>query len=171
MGATFETIVFGVLAMFIIVMSVLTVTTGRIVRSATYLLFVLLGTAGLYFLLGYTFLGSVQIMVYAGGVVVLYVFSILLTSGAGDKAQKARRSRLFAGLVTSVAGAAMVLFITMTHHFVPATGNEIPVETGINNIGRMMIGSGKYEYILPFEAVSIFLLACIVGALLIARKR
>jgi len=43
----------------------------RIVRSATYLLFVLFGTAGIYFLLGYTFLGSVQIMVYAGGIVVL----------------------------------------------------------------------------------------------------
>ena len=57
-------------------MSIMTVTTQRIVRSATYLLFVLFGTAGIYFLLGYTFLGSVQIMVYAGGIVVLYVFSI-----------------------------------------------------------------------------------------------
>ncbi len=58
------------------------------VRSATYLLFVLFGTAGIYFLLGYTFLGSVQIMVYAGGIVVLYVFSILLTSGEGDGIEK-----------------------------------------------------------------------------------
>ncbi|MDR0892718.1 MAG: NADH-quinone oxidoreductase subunit J, partial [Mediterranea sp.] len=58
MGSTFETIVFYFLAAFIIVTSVLTVTTRRIVRSATYLLFVLFGTAGIYFLLGYTFLGS-----------------------------------------------------------------------------------------------------------------
>ena len=74
-----ETIVFYFLAAFISVFSILTVTTRRMVRSATYLLFVLFGTAGIYFLLGYTFLGSVQIMVYAGGIVVLYVFSILLT--------------------------------------------------------------------------------------------
>ena len=60
-----ETIVFYFLAAFISVFSILTVTTRRMVRSATYLLFVLFGTAGIYFLLGYTFLGSVQIMVYA----------------------------------------------------------------------------------------------------------
>jgi len=71
MGLTLETVVFYFLAVFIIAMSILTVTTQRIVRSATYLLFVLFGTAGIYFLLGYTFLGSVQIMVYAGGIVVL----------------------------------------------------------------------------------------------------
>ena len=55
-----ETIVFYFLAAFITVFSILTVTTKRMVRSATYLLFVLFGTAGIYFLLGYTFLGSVS---------------------------------------------------------------------------------------------------------------
>ncbi len=83
------------------------------VRSATYLLFVLFGTAGIYFLLGYTFLGSVQIMVYAGGIVVLYVFSILLTSGEGDMAAKLKRSRFLAGLGATVGGAIIVLFITL----------------------------------------------------------
>ena len=66
MEITLETVVFYFLAAFITVFSILTVTTHRMVRSATYLLFVLFGTAGIYFLLGYTFLGSVQIMVYAG---------------------------------------------------------------------------------------------------------
>ena len=101
MGSTLETVVFYFLAAFIIAMSIMTVTTQRIVRSATYLLFVLFGTAGIYFLLGYTFLGSVQIMVYAGGIVVLYVFSILLTSGEGDRAEKLKRSRCLAGHSTS----------------------------------------------------------------------
>ena len=54
MGSTLETVVFYFLAAFIIAMSIMTVTTQRIVRSATYLLFVLFGTAGIYFLLGYT---------------------------------------------------------------------------------------------------------------------
>lgn len=61
MGSTLETVVFYFLAAFIIAMSIMTVTTQRIVRSATYLLFVLFGTAGIYFLLGYTFLGSVKL--------------------------------------------------------------------------------------------------------------
>lgn len=170
MEITLETVVFYFLAAFITVFSLLTVTTTRMVRSATYLLFVLFGTAGIYFLLGYTFLGSVQIMVYAGGIVVLYVFSILLTSGEGDKAAKLKRSKFLAGFGTTVAGAIIVLFITLKHKFL-ATTDVNPVEININTIGNHLLSGDKYGYLLPFEAVSILLLACIVGGLLIARKR
>ena len=170
MEITLETVVFYFLAAFITVFSLLTVTTTRMVRSATYLLFVLFGTAGIYFLLGYTFLGSVQIMVYAGGIVVLYVFSILLTSGEDDKAAKLKRSKFLAGLGTTVAGAIIVLFITLKHKFL-ATTDVNPVEININTIGNHLLSGDKYGYLLPFEAVSILLLACIVGGLLIARKR
>ena len=170
MEITLETVVFYFLAAFITVFSLLTVTTTRMVRSATYLLFVLFGTAGIYFLLGYTFLGSVQIMVYAGGIVVLYVFSILLTSGEGDKAAKLKRSKFLAGLGTTGAGAIIVLFNTLKHKFL-ATTDVNPVEININTIGNHLLSGDKYGYLLPFEAVSILLLACIVGGLLIARKR
>ena len=129
-----ETIVFYFLAAFITVFSILTVTPRRMVRSATYLLFVLFGTAGIYFLLGYTFLGSVQIMVYAGGIVVLYVFSILLTSGEGDMAAKLKRSKFLAGLGATVAGAVIVLFITLKHKFIATTDIE-PLEVNIKTIG------------------------------------
>ena len=156
MEITLETVVFYFLAAFITVFSILTVTTHRMVRSATYLLFVLFGTAGIYFLLGYTFLGSVQIMVYAGGIVVLYVFSILLTSGEGDVIEKLKRSRFLAGLGATVGGAII---------------DVEPLEVNIKTIGHHMLSGDKYGYLLPFEAVSILLLACIVGGLLIARKR
>lgn len=165
-----ETIVFFLLAIFITVFSVLTVTTYRIVRAATYLLFVLFGTAGIYFLLGYTFLGSVQMMVYAGGIVVLYVFSILLTSDKGDRAEQLKRKKFLAGAVATIAGAVIVLFITLKHKFLAATGIE-PIEINIRLIGQQMLSGEKYGYLLPFEAVSILLLACIVGGILIARKR
>lgn len=170
MGATLETIVFYFLAVFITVMSVMTVTTRRIVRSATYLLFTLFGTAGIYFLLGYTFLGSVQIMVYAGGIVVLYVFSILLTSGEGDRAETLKRSRFTAGLLTMLVGAGMVLFITLKHKFLQ-TADLAPLEINIKTIGHALLSGDKHGYILPFEAVSILLLACIIGGVMIARKR
>ncbi|MCI1647836.1 MAG: NADH-quinone oxidoreductase subunit J [Bacteroides sp.] len=170
MEITLETVVFYFLAAFITVFSILTVTTSRMVRSATYLLFTLFGTAGIYFLLGYTFLGSVQIMVYAGGIVVLYVFSILLTSGEGDRTEKLKRSKFLAGLGTTAAGAVIVLFVTLKHKFM-ATTDVAPLEIDIKTIGHAMLSGGKYGYLLPFEAVSILLLACIVGGLLIARKR
>ncbi|TWV14687.1 NADH-quinone oxidoreductase subunit J [Bacteroidaceae bacterium HV4-6-C5C] len=171
MEITFETIVFFFLAAFTVVFSIFTVTTRSIVRSATYLLFTLFGTAGIYFYLGYTFLGSVQIMVYAGGIVVLYVFSILLTSGENDRAEKFKRSKLIAALGAVVAGAAILLFVILKHKFMPAISETTPVETDIKTIGHLMMSSDKYGYLLPFEAVSILLLACIVGGLLIARKR
>ena len=170
MELTLETVVFYFLAAFITVFSLLTVTTSRMVRSATYLLFVLFGTAGIYFLLGYTFLGSVQIMVYAGGIVVLYVFSILLTSGEGDIARNLRFSRFLAGIGTTAAGALIVVFITLKHRFL-ATTEVAPIEINIHTIGNQLISGEKFGYLLPFEAVSILLLACIVGGLMIARKR
>ena len=170
MEITLETVVFYFLAVFITVCSILTVTTCRMVRSATYLLFTLFGTAGIYFLLGYTFLGSVQIMVYAGGIVVLYVFSILLTSGEGDRTTKLKRSKLLAGLGATVGGAIIVVFITLKHKFLVTT-DLVPLEINIKTIGHSMLSSDKFGYLLPFEAVSILLLACIVGGLVIARKR
>ena len=170
MEITLETVVFYFLAVFISVCSILTVTTRHMVRSATYLLFTLFGTAGIYFLLGYTFLGSVQIMVYAGGIVVLYVFSILLTSGEGDRTTKLKRSKLLAGLGVTVGGAIIVVFITLKHKFLVTT-DLVPLEINIKTIGHSMLSSDKFGYLLPFEAVSILLLACIVGGLVIARKR
>lgn len=80
MNVVGNSIVYCVIALSIIVFSVLSVTSRKILRSATYLLFTLFATAALYFQLGYEFLGAVQIAVYAGGILVLFVFSILLTS-------------------------------------------------------------------------------------------
>ena len=167
-GITLGQVVFGVVALMMAACSVLAVTSGRILRAATALLFVLFGTAGLYFMLGYTYLGAVQLSVYAGGIVVLYVFSILLTSGEGDRAEKLKRSKFIAGLGTTIVGAIIVLFITLSHRFVSVSNPE-PIEITIKTIGHALLSGDKYGYILPFEAVSILLLACIV--LLIARKR
>ena len=67
MELTSQQIVFFILAAVIIICSILTVTTRRILRAATYLLFVLFATAGLYFQLNYTFLCAVKLTIYAGG--------------------------------------------------------------------------------------------------------
>lgn len=165
-------IIFYVLAVCMALFSVLTVTTRSIVRAATYLLFVLFGTAGLYFLLGYTFLGAVQAMVYAGGIIVLYVFSILLTSGAKDSLSRFSKTKVGAAIVTSLAGLALVAFILFSHGFASqAVGTLNECTPSIDCIGTFMLSSDKNGYLLPFEAVSVLLLACIVASLIIARKR
>ena len=165
-----EIVVFYILAAVIVVFSVLTVTTQRILRSATYLLFVLFGTAGIYFQLNYSFLGAVQLTIYAGGIIVLYVFSILLTSPDGDKiATKLPKSKLIAGLGASLAGAVLCIFITLNHTF--PVSRFVPGEIDMKTIGFALLGTEKYQYMLPFEAISVLLLACIIGGIMIARKR
>jgi len=166
---TLNLLVFIFLAAFICICSVLAVTTSRILRAATYLLFVLFGTAGIYFQLNYSFLGAVQLLIYAGGITVLYVFSILLTSSQGDKAEKLKNGKMLAGLIASLAGLAICLVVMLKNKFLPSRFEA--GELDIRTIGYALIGSDKYQYILPFEVISVLLLACIVGGILIARKR
>ena len=166
---TLNLIVFIILALLITICSVLAVTTGRILRSATYLLFVMLGTAGIYFQLHYSFLGAVQLLIYAGGITVLYVFSILLTSSQGDKAEPLDKGKMIAGLVSTLAGLGICLFVMLKHKFLPS--RFVEGELDVRTIGHNLIGMDKYQYVLPFEVISMLLLSCIVGGIMIARKR
>ena len=169
MEITLQQIVFGVVALMMAVCSVLSVTTGRILRAATALLFVLFGTAGLYFMLGYTYLGAVQLSVYAGGIVVLYVFSILLTRSDKNMNRRIPRGRWFAATVAVVAGFFLTVFLLFTNGFAL---NTVPalVEQNPAGVGEALVGMDKYGFILPFEAISVLLLACMSGAIMIARK-
>ena len=169
MSLSLQEIVFYIVGACIIVSSILAVTTERLLRAATYLLFVLFGTGAIYGILGYTFLSAVQLMVYAGGIVVLYVFSILLTQSDKNMKYRQNRAKLISVLITTVVGAVLVLFLVMTNGFAL---NLIPqgVELPVDQIGHALIGTDKYQFVLPFEAVSVLLLACMIGAILIARK-
>lgn len=167
---------FVILAVFISLSSIATVLTKSIVRAATYLFFVLVGVAGMYFLMGYTFLGAAQVIVYAGGIIVLYVFSILLTEGAKDQEIFKRKVKDASwGFLLSLVGFVVFVWVVLTHDFkaqiLSAPSETASAVTSIQSIGTNMLSSGDNGYLLPFEAVSVLLLACIVGALLIARKR
>ena len=167
-----STIIFYCLAAIILICALLAVTTKRIMRAATYLFFTLLGTAGLYFLMGYTFLGAVQVMVYAGGIIVLYVFAILLTRGTKDSLSENTKSKIILSAVLSLVGfglAAYLIFIQQFKAEVLAAPNESVLT--MQQIGTNMLSTDQGGYLLPFEAVSVLLLACIVAGLMIARKR
>ena len=156
----------------IIIFSILAVTTRRILRSATYLLFTLFATAGLYFKLDYEFLGAVQIAVYAGGIVVLVVFAILLTTKPGDaSAQLTSRRRLFGGIAALATLAAVGYAVLSRPGFWCTVCKPLDMQLTMNNLGEVLLGTEKFGYLLPFEAVSGLLLACIIGGVVIARKR
>lgn len=164
-------IMYFVIALAIIVFSVLTVTTRKILRSATYLLFVLFATAALYFQLDYAFLGAVQIAVYAGGIVVLFVFSILLTQKPGEDAHPLASHRRLLGVIAAVAGVIVSGWALFS--YAQFCGQQLPEMSapGIETIGKFLLSTDKWGYLLPFEAVSVLLLACIIGGVVIARRR
>ncbi len=167
-------ILYLVVAISIVVFSVLAVTTRKILRSATYLLFVLVATAVIYFQLGYQFLGAVQIAVYAGGILVLFVFSILLTQHPADTVEPVSTCRRILGVATSVVGVALLCYLFMSfpliegHSFTEAIASD---DITMNEIGHALLSTDKFGYLLPFEAISVLLLACIIGGITIARKR
>lgn len=164
-----EQIIFYVLAIVIVVFSILTVTSRKVLRAATYLLFILLATAGLYLMMGYQFLFGVQVSVYAGGIMVLYIFSIFLTSHAGDKVKKVSWKRTLPAGLAAVAG--LLLCAHIIYHNVFKVAEVVSADPTMQEVGRAMMGTGKNQYLLPFEAISVLLLACIIGGIMIARKR
>ncbi len=163
-----ERIIFYIIATIIIVFSVLTVTSRKILRAAVYLLFVLMATAGLYFMLNYNFLAAVQLTVYSGGIVVLIVFAILLTAHMEHKLDAPGKVKsLFAGLL-ALAGTGVTLFAMRSFPFKPIESST--AEYDIKAIGTKLLSYGDYGYILPFEVISVLLLAAMVAAIIIAKK-
>ena len=163
---------FFILAFVILGSAVLCVMTTRIMRAATFLLFVLFGVAGLYFLLDYTFLGAAQISVYAGGVTMLYVFAIQLVGKRSLQGliERMKGSRVAFGAIVALVGLATVAIVLLKNKFIFAACQVADVEVPMHQIGHALVGAGKYQYVLPFELISVFLLACIIGGLAIARK-
>lgn len=163
-------IMYVIVALAMIVFSVLAVTTRKILRAATYLLFTLFAAAAVYFMLDYEFLGAVQIAVYAGGIVVLFVFSILLTSKPGDNTEKLTSKSRALGAVAAVAMLLIAGYslVSRAANFVARPEMTSP---DMSTIGQTLMGTGSGQYLLPFEAVSVLLLACIIGGVVIARRR
>jgi len=160
---------FFLFAAIIVVFSLFTVTSRRILRAATFLLFVLVSTAGLYFMLRFNFLAAIQLTLYAGGIVVLIIFSILLTSQIAEKLeQPALTKKIFAALI-AVIGASLCIYTILAYNFVPS--GVASVGTNVETIGQALISTGKYGYALPFEVISILLLAAMVGSIIVAKKR
>ena len=165
-------IVFCILAVVIIGSAIMCVMTKRIMRAATFMLFVLFGVAGLYFLLDYTYLGAAQIAVYAGGVTMIYVFAIQLVSKRTLQGliERVKCSRMVWGGLAALIGLATVVFVFLKNQFVYRACEVADTEVPMEGIGQALVGADKYQYVLPFEFISVFLLACIIGGLVVSRK-
>jgi NADH-quinone oxidoreductase subunit J len=163
-----STIIFYMLAAITLGGGILAVTSPKIFRSAIYLLFSLIGIAGLYFWLNYEFIAAVQVVVYVGGIVVLIIFSIFLTQGSGgDMKDPVKVRSLFAGLAC-LAGYCLVYYVIQRTEFIPVLQPSIGSE--VKTIGAQMLSTTEHGYLLPFEVVSMLLLAAMIGCIVIAIK-
>jgi NADH-quinone oxidoreductase subunit J len=160
-------ILFYLISAFILSMGVLSVTTRKIFRSAIWLLFSLVGIAGLYFWMDVQFIAAVQIVVYVGGIVVLIIFSIFLTQQSGKEMPKAPLVRTIASVLAVLFGFAFTYLLIDQYGFVTI---DQPFDNDVARIGNAMLNTQQGGYSLPFEVVSMLLLAAMVGCIVIALK-
>jgi NADH-quinone oxidoreductase subunit J len=161
-----STIIFYLLGLMTVVSAILSVTSRQLFRSAIYLLFALIGIAGLYFWMDYQFIAAVQIVVYVGGIAVLIIFSIFLTQQSGEKLPEVVRGRAVSGAVAAAAGLVLTLGLLFRYGFVSAT--DTIGTPSVAAIGEKMLDINGYA--LPFEVVSILLLAAMIGCIVIAMR-
>lgn len=163
-----ERIIFYLIALIMIVFAIKAVSSRKMLRSVIYLLFVLMGIAGIYFMIDYTFLAAIQLAVYGGGVIVLIIFSVLLVHHIELRLDVSTLTqRIMAGIL-SAAGLGLTLFAIYTYQFNPVENyNTIEVA----DIGRGMLSYESGGFILPFEVISVLLVAVMIGAIVIAKGK
>jgi len=124
-----EQIIFYILAAIIIVFAVAAVNSNKILHAVIYLLFVLASISGIYFLINYNFLAALQLTIYAGGVIVLIIFSVMLTHNIDSKLDTASvKSKIIAGTL-SIVGVVTTLYAVYTF---PQTKSNIIMISGIS---------------------------------------
>ena len=145
------------------------VRSNNVVHAALYLVVVLAGSAAQYILLLAEFVAWVQVLIYIGAIVVLFLFGVMLTRAPmREEAGKLDNNQRFAGAVVS-----LFLFGVLTTFLVDAFGdNEIKFEDKLVKLGSTQnVGESIFQtFVIPFEVVSMLLLAALVGAVVLARK-
>ena len=140
------------------------VLTGNIVRAAVALLGTLGAVAALYFVLNAHLLAVIQLIVYAGGTLILIVFGVMLTSSSPWAVfAPTRRQRIAAGLVAAVLALGLIMLLT-TAQWSPSAG-EMAVSASVEDAGRLLL----QDYLVPFEVASVLLLVVMIGAAYLAR--
>jgi len=163
------TILFVVCTILCLAGALITILAKNPIRGAMGLLATIVGIAGLFLRLNAQFLAAMQLLVYAGAVVILFVFVVMLlgtdASLKGSSTGSAKLSRLFSGVAASVMGlGAMILFSQGTWtRFSQVSDSHGSVES----VGRLMFTEG----LVPFELTTVLLIVAVVGALAVARTK
>ena len=167
-----EAITFYILAACILGFGVLVVAAQNPVHSVVFLVLDFLCVGALYVLLGAQFVAAIQVLVYAGGIVVLYLFVVMLVNMKRPPESftaPSRRSGL--GLVLAAAVLVEVVAIATLSRMLPSApvraGSALPVSGNTEEVGWLLYTS----YLVPFEVASMLLLVAMIGAIVLARRQ
>ncbi|MGO8671626.1 MAG: NADH-quinone oxidoreductase subunit J [Capsulimonadaceae bacterium] len=163
-------LLFGLLAAVAIVCGILMVAQDNPVRSALFLVLVLFSVALLYLTLNAAFIAAVQIIVYAGAIMVLFIFVIMLLNMGAPRqdADPIQGQKMVAPVVgLFLAAVFFTVILAIPHTAAPRLSTGL---TGANEVGLVLFDPGNY-WLFPFEVVSILLLVAAVGAVILAKKR
>jgi len=151
-----------------IVFAIAAVNSRKMMRSVIYLLFVLMGVAGIFFLIDYNFLAAIQLTVYGGGIIVLMIFSVLLVHHIELELEIAKTSKRVLTAIASLIGIGVFLTTIYTYNFNVIENTKT---TTTAEIGEKLLSYGEGGFILPFEVISVLLLAAMIGAIVVAKGK
>ena len=156
---------FYLITFCVCVFAVLSVTQRDIFHCALWLAMTLLGVAGIYFYLDAPFLGVIQILVYVGGIITLFIFAIKLTAHIGDKGiRQTSKQWAISGFISTLL-LFILLRVFSTHPWAKLSLNSAP--PSMAQIGQALMAN----YAVPFEFMSVILLAAMVGAIVIGKDK
>jgi len=134
------------------------------VTSAMFLVLTIISMAGLFVLLNAFFLAAVQVLVYAGAVIVLFLFVIMMLDIKEEERRKIKTFGFVAGLLS--VGAIATIFFKVLHKALANAVSTPTVEGDTAALGKLLFS----KYVLPFEIVSVLLLVAMVGVILLSKK-
>lgn len=157
-------VAFFVLGAIALAGALIAVSAQNILRAALGLIVSFMGVAGVYFVLEAEFIGVVQILVYVGAIAILILFAVMLTRGLMSSAGPGHNAQWI-----GAAFVALMVFLLLGGVALGTRWNVVAQKVGTNLVPQ--IGTELMTtYLLPFEAVSLLLLAALVGAIVIARE-
>lgn len=168
-----DSVLFYLFAILIVGSSILMITRRNVVYAAVWLINALIGTAGLFLLQAAEFLAGVQVIVYIGGITVLYLFVIMLVPLREEMLQRRFASQ---GWIAVICSTLMLLLVSV--FLFRGTGTfefgqpAVPPELGQVTTNSEQVGQALFSrYLLPFEMASILLLVAIIGAIVMSKAR
>lgn len=171
---TIYQLLFYFFAGLVVASALVVLFTRNILNAAFSLIFTFLGIAAIYVLAGADFIAITQIIVYVGGILVLMVFGVMLTTKVEGQAVVSRSNNLFLGVLAGLAMLAVLLLVVFSMNFetldwVQHAAREVPVASSstVQPIGILLMS----RYVLAFELAGLILLIALIGAAFIAKRQ